>query len=72
MEKELKEGRGTWLDVAFVYVALGDHEKALAALEQGFEARAPLMFGLNVYAKWDGLRDDPRFYSLLRRLNFPE
>ncbi len=68
----MKEGRATWLDVAFVYVALEDNEKALAALEQAFEDRVPEMFGLKVYPRWDGLRDDSRFQSLLRRMNFPE
>ncbi len=71
LEKELKERRATWQNVAFVYFALEDNEKALAALEQGFEDRVPHMFRLNVYPRWDGLRDDPRFQDLLRRLNFP-
>ena len=68
----MKEGRATWLDVAFVYVSLEDNEKALAALEQAFEDRVPEMFGLKVYPRWAGLRDDPRFHSLLHRMNFPE
>lgn len=27
---------------------------------------------LNVYLKWDPLRDDPRFQELIRRMNYPE
>ncbi len=72
LEKELSKGRASWLDVAFVYVALEDNEKALTALEKGFEERVPRMFGLKVFPKWDGLRSDPRFQDLLRRMNFPE
>lgn len=72
LEKELKEGHATWLVVAFVYAALEDNEKTLHALEQGFEEREPLMFALKVYPRWDGLRDDPRFQELVRRMNFPE
>ncbi len=72
LEKELKEGHATSLDVAFVYFALEDNEKALAALEQAYEDRVPKMDRLKVYPKWDGLRDDPRFQDLLRRMNFPE
>ncbi|MCH7986059.1 MAG: protein kinase [Acidobacteria bacterium] len=72
LEKELNKGRADWVDVAFVYVALEDNEKALAALEQGFEDRVPHMVALKVYPRWDGLRDDPRFQALLRRMNFPE
>ncbi|MFB3095714.1 MAG: protein kinase, partial [Candidatus Acidiferrales bacterium] len=49
LEKELSKGRATWLDIAFVYVALEDNEKALAALEKGLEERVPLMFALKVY-----------------------
>ena len=72
LEKELKEGHATWLDVAFVYVALGDNEKTLHALEQGFEEREPLMYTLKVYPRWDGLRSEPRFQEIIRRMNFPE
>jgi serine/threonine protein kinase/Tfp pilus assembly protein PilF len=72
LEKELEEGHATWVHVASVYFALGDNEKALAALEQGFEEREPLMFGLKVYPRWDGLRSEPRFQEIIRRMNFPE
>ncbi len=71
LEKELEEGHATWVHVAFVNVALEDNEKALAGLEQAFEVRVPHMYWLKVSPKWDGLRDDPRFHSLLRRMNFP-
>ncbi len=43
------------------YVALGDKERAFAALEKGFEERSFYMPFLQVDPFMDPLRDDPRF-----------
>jgi predicted Zn-dependent protease len=59
-------------DIAAVYVFAGDSSRALDWLEQGFEERDPNMPYLSALPHYDGLRDDPRFQDLLRRMNFPE
>ncbi|NIO33194.1 MAG: tetratricopeptide repeat protein [Gemmatimonadetes bacterium] len=51
---------------------LGRYEEALAALEQEYEARKPRLPWINVHPMYEGLRSDPRFHDLLRRMNFPE
>ena len=58
-------------DVALVYAGLSDKEQALAWLERAYEARFGWLIWINVEPKWDFLRADPRFQSLLRGIGFP-
>ncbi|MBL8186177.1 MAG: tetratricopeptide repeat protein [Blastocatellia bacterium] len=58
-------------NAAIVYGALGEKDKAFAALEKGF-ARKEDMGRMRVDPLFDDLRDDPRFKDLLRRMNLPE
>src|SRR5215218_9656234 len=55
--------------IASVYNQLGETDKALAYLEEGFKIRDPKMTFLKD-ARWNGLRDDKRFQDLLRRVGF--
>ena len=48
--------------------ALGDHDRAFRWLETAFEERADGMVLLNADPMSDGLRDDPRFDALVRRV----
>jgi hypothetical protein len=41
-------------------------------LEKAYQQRDGFLVYVNLYPAFDSLRDDPRFQSLLRRLNFPE
>jgi len=76
MLKELKElSQQRYVssgDFATIYAGLGDKNQALAYLEKAFEERSSYVTYLKIDQVWDPLRDDPRFHSLLRRLNFPE
>jgi TolB-like protein/tetratricopeptide (TPR) repeat protein len=54
--------------LAHVLTALGDHDRALAALERGFNAGAYRMIYLAVDPRLDPLRGDPRFAELVTRL----
>jgi Tfp pilus assembly protein PilF len=55
-------------DFALVYNGLGERDEAFAWLERGVEQRDPKMIFLKVEPKWNNLRDDPRFVSLLERI----
>jgi tetratricopeptide (TPR) repeat protein len=57
-----------WL--ASIYSALGDRDRAIAALERGVQTRSMLPF-IFVDPKVDALRSDPRFQQLLRRSGLP-
>ncbi len=60
-----------WMEIAFYAAMLGDRERALRALERGFEARTPMMAQVRVAPWLDPLRDDPRFRRIVREMDFP-
>ena len=53
---------------ARVYIALGDHSKTLDALERGFQQRDPLMPWTNADPRFDPIRLNPRFRTLVAAL----
>jgi hypothetical protein len=57
--------------VARIYAALGKNEDALRWLETAYRERAEWLVMVKVDMPLDGLRTDPRFQDLLRRMNFP-
>jgi TolB-like protein/Tfp pilus assembly protein PilF len=57
--------------LAEAYAQLGEKDRAISLLEQGYEERDAELAYLNVWPLFDPLRDDPRFQALVRRMNFP-
>jgi serine/threonine protein kinase/TolB-like protein/Tfp pilus assembly protein PilF len=57
-------------DFAQIYAGLCDQDQAFAWLEKGYADRAPLLDNLNVNPVFDGLRADPRYANLARRMGF--
>ena len=64
-----KESNG--LNVAEVYVGLGDKDKAFEWLEKDFKNKENVA-DIRYYITFESLRDDPRFKDLLKRMNLPE
>nr|NIO48995.1 tetratricopeptide repeat protein [Candidatus Aminicenantes bacterium] len=58
--------------IGTMYTRAGKNDEALEWLEKAYEAHDPNMTYINVDPIFDGLRDDPRFQDLLRRMNFPQ
>ena len=60
-------------DAVFVeaYIGLGEKDEAMDRLERAFEEHDQWMVDIKSYLAWDALRSDPRFQSLVRRMNFP-
>jgi serine/threonine-protein kinase len=54
-----------------VYAALGQIDEAFGQLEAAYEEHAAWMVMLKRDPRLDGLRSDPRYDALLRRMNFP-
>ena len=55
--------------VAVIHAALGGKDEALAQLEKAYDERDSWMDYLGLDPRLDGLRSDPRFAGLLRRMN---
>jgi tetratricopeptide (TPR) repeat protein len=58
--------------LAIAYLGLGDKDKALAWIEKGYEEHDQWHFSLKVSPIPDPLRSEPRFQTVLRRMNFPQ
>ncbi len=58
-------------NIALVYNALGESDKAFAYLEKGFTEKDVRMVWLKVEPKWNNLRGDARFQVLMRKVGFP-
>jgi tetratricopeptide (TPR) repeat protein len=58
-------------NIALIYAALGDKDRAFEWLEKAYSDRFWMMSFLKVDPRWDRLRSDARFQDLLRRMAFP-
>jgi tetratricopeptide (TPR) repeat protein len=57
-------------DIAMFYIMAGEKDKAIEWLEKGLEIHDPALPYLGLPCD-DGIRSDPRFQSILRRMNLP-
>jgi serine/threonine-protein kinase len=60
------------IEIARTYAVLGEKDRAIDWLERAYQARTYRLLLINCFPEFDGLRSDPRWKALLRRLNFPE
>ena len=58
--------------IAFIFIGLGEKDKAFEWLEKTYEQRESYLQPLKVSPRYDSLRSDPRFQDLVERMNFPE
>ena len=59
-------------ELATLYAALGERERALAALERAYAAHDPQLQFLGIDPALDSLRAEPRFADLLRRIGLTQ
>jgi tetratricopeptide (TPR) repeat protein len=57
--------------VALIHTALGQTDSAFAWLDRAVEERTHWLVWLNRDLRWQPLRGDPRFASLVRRVGLP-
>jgi len=55
-------------EVAAIYVALGDNERAFQLLEKAYKEHSFHLVYLNVWPQFKSIRPDPRFQDLVRRI----
>lgn len=57
--------------VALIHAGLGQNDAAFASLNKAFDERSNWLVWLRLDPRWNGLRSDPRFAQLVRRMQFP-
>src|SRR5947209_5245864 len=55
-----------------IYAGLGDKDEAFRLLEKGYAEHSATMPWLAIDVYWYGLRSDPRYADLLRRMGLPQ
>jgi len=58
--------------MALCYAALGEIDLAFTWLEKAYESKAEALCTLRIDPKLDGLRGDPRFHALLKKVGLEE
>jgi DNA-binding winged helix-turn-helix (wHTH) protein/tetratricopeptide (TPR) repeat protein len=69
LEGESVERYISALEIAPLYVALGDHESALRWIDKALDEHVGALVYLNVDRAFDPLRSDPRFQVALKRVH---
>ncbi len=58
--------------IAAMYAALGHADQAFAWLDRAADERTGYLACLPTDCRWNGIRADPRFAGLLRRIGLPD
>jgi hypothetical protein len=61
-----------WYVLAILYGSLNKPDEAFALLEKAYSERASDLPYVSVDPMYEGLRSDPRFKGMLKRLNLSE
>ena len=56
--------------LAVVYAGLGNRDEAIAQLERAYRERVWAMYMIRLEPAFFGLRSDPRFVALVRKMRF--
>ena len=54
--------------IAMLYIALDERDQALTWLEKAYGEHSPMMQWLKVDPRFDGIRQEPRFQELMRKV----
>lgn len=63
-----RQGYASAYGIAVVYAGLGERDRAVEWLNKAYEDRSIEMTDVKIDPRFDGLRSDPRFTDLLRRM----
>ena len=68
LEERRKDDYVSPVELATLYIALGDNDRAIDWIEKAYEERRGWMAYLNVHPLVDPLRAEPRFKVLVRKM----
>jgi TolB-like protein/Tfp pilus assembly protein PilF len=72
LEQLAKRGYVSPYSVAAIYARLGDKDAAFEWLEKAYQDGAYGILFLKSAPEWDGLRSEPRFQNIMRRVGLPQ
>jgi TolB-like protein/DNA-binding winged helix-turn-helix (wHTH) protein/Tfp pilus assembly protein PilF len=72
LKKMASEQHVAPFDIAVIYDALGERDKALDWLEKAYQDQSEMMLFLEMYQPVADLRGEPRFQELVRRVGVPQ
>lgn len=72
MEDNARKNRQGGFLIAAVYAGLGDRDPAFRWLDEAFKEHDTFLPWMKVDPEFDGLRGDPRYDDLIRRIGIPE
>jgi tetratricopeptide (TPR) repeat protein len=72
LEERAKQRYVSPVAIARIYSGLGERERVFEWLRKGYEDRSDHLLTLGVDPSFDGIRSDPRFADLLRRVGLPQ
>src|SRR5438132_1430733 len=70
LKQQRSQGYVPASSIAAAYLRLGEKDNAVTWLEKAYEERDPELAWARVEPVWDGLRSEPRFVDLMRRMGF--
>ena len=65
----LKQGYSVNYDIAYIHFGLGDRVKGFEYLERAYEGKEEGLRRFKLDPSLDNLRSDPRYKSLIKRMN---
>jgi adenylate cyclase len=72
LEERARRDHVSPVALAMAHTAVGDLDGAFAWLDKMYAERHPWLILMNVHARYDHLRGDPRFHELMRKIGFTE
>ena len=60
------------IQLRMIYAGLGDKDEAFRLLEKAYQQHSATMPYLGIDLFWYGMRSDPRYADLLRRMGLPQ
>lgn len=72
LNEQVKHHYVNELHFALIYIGLGEKNQAFNWLDKAYESRPLRLIFLRIDPAYDGLRSDPRFADLLRKVGLPE
>jgi serine/threonine protein kinase/Flp pilus assembly protein TadD len=70
-EKVIEKSSGSRIQIAAIYAALGERDRAFGLLEKAVSEKSEQLGVIKVDPRFDPLHSDPRFQALIDRLNLP-